>query len=74
MLARTMNILSVVALLLAGAAAMDMSEELADGWTMGLRPRASTANLQTFSGALGGVQASAVGLDLSQGGIPNLGR
>lgn len=60
MLAQRMNVLSVVALLLAGAAARDISEELADGWKMALRPRVSTANLQTFTGALGGIKADAV--------------
>lgn len=60
MLTRKMNVLSVLALLLAGGAAVDISDELADGWKMGLRPRASTVNLQTFSGALGGVKADAV--------------
>lgn len=58
--AQRMNVLSVVALLLAGAAAIDISDELADGWKMALRPRVSTANLQTFTGALGGIQAEPV--------------
>ena len=49
-----------MAMLLAGAAAVDIAAELNSGWMMGLRPRQQAQNLQSFSGAVGGVSASAV--------------
>jgi hypothetical protein len=60
MFGRRLNLASLVALMVVGAVAMDISDDLASGWQLGLRPRASNANLQTFASALGGVQASAV--------------
>ncbi|KAF6809491.1 hypothetical protein CPLU01_02188 [Colletotrichum plurivorum] len=45
----------------AGARALDISDELGMGWKMGLLPRqAGSQNLQTFTGALGGVKASPI--------------
>ena len=62
MLGQRLNVLAALALLVAGAMAKDLSEEMADGFRMGLRPRAA-ANLQAFSSALGGAKASAVRYD-----------
>ncbi|KAJ3957666.1 hypothetical protein N0V92_005767 [Colletotrichum tropicale] len=60
------HVLSAVVLVLsgagAGARALDIHEELQMGWKMGLLPRQATQNLQTFTGNLGGVAASAVRL------------
>ncbi|KAJ0371760.1 hypothetical protein COL154_000441 [Colletotrichum chrysophilum] len=57
------HVLSAVVLVLsgagAGARALDIHEELQMGWKMGLLPRQATQNLQTFTGNLGGVAASA---------------
>ncbi|TDZ22951.1 hypothetical protein Cob_v004453 [Colletotrichum orbiculare MAFF 240422] len=44
----------------AGARALDISEELGMGWKMGMLPRQASQNLQTFTGDLGGVKASAI--------------
>lgn len=49
-----------MAVLLASATAVDITAELNSGWMMGLRPRQAAQNLQSFSGAVGGVSASAV--------------
>ncbi|KAK1852101.1 hypothetical protein CCHR01_05253 [Colletotrichum chrysophilum] len=58
------HVLSAVVLVLsgagAGARALDIHEELQMGWKMGLLPRQATQNLQTFTGNLGGVAASAI--------------
>lgn len=51
---------AAMAVLLAGATAVDLTAELNSGWAMGLRPRQEAQNLQAFSGAVGGVSASAV--------------
>lgn len=60
------HVLSAVVLVFsgagAGARALDIHEELQMGWKMGLLPRQATQNLQTFTGNLGGVAASAVRL------------
>ena len=52
--------LAAMVVLLAGATAVDITAELNSGWVMGLRPRQVAQNLQAFSGAVGGVSASAV--------------
>ncbi|KAJ0386763.1 hypothetical protein COL922a_003694 [Colletotrichum nupharicola] len=58
------HVLSAVVLVLsgagAGARALDIHEELQMGWKMGLLPRQAIQNLQTFTGNLGGVAASAI--------------
>ncbi|KAF9871546.1 hypothetical protein CkaCkLH20_10957 [Colletotrichum karsti] len=56
----TAHVVSAALLVLAGARALDISDELGMGWKMGLLPRQGSQNLQTFTGALGGVQASAI--------------
>ncbi|SPN99742.1 uncharacterized protein DNG_02593 [Cephalotrichum gorgonifer] len=54
------NLLAAMALLLAGATAIDLTSEMNSGWTLGLRPRQAAQNLQSFAGSLGGVAASAI--------------
>lgn len=56
----TAYVYAAMAVLLAGATAVDITAELNSGWAMGLRPRQEGQNLQAFSGAVGGVGASAV--------------
>ncbi|KAL0937736.1 uncharacterized protein CTRU02_207467 [Colletotrichum truncatum] len=60
----TAHVLSAVMLVLssagAGARALDIGDELGMGWKMGLLPRQASQNLQTFTGDLGGVKASAI--------------
>lgn len=51
---------AAMAVLLASATAVDITAELNSGWMMGLRPRQAAQNLQSFTGAVGGVGASAV--------------
>ncbi|KAM0333526.1 hypothetical protein ACHAQA_002191 [Verticillium albo-atrum] len=38
----------------------DLSEELAMGWKMGLRPRQNSQNLQFFDGKIGGAEAPGI--------------
>ena len=53
--------LSALVVLVSAVLAVDLTHELNSGWRMGLRPRqADVQNLQSFSGAIGGAQASAV--------------
>ncbi|KAL2110994.1 hypothetical protein VUR80DRAFT_404 [Thermomyces stellatus] len=51
---------AAMAVLLASATAVDITAELNSGWMMGLRPRQAAQNLQSFTGAVGGVGASAI--------------
>ena len=55
---------SIFCILLAAAsfavASLDIADELAGQWKMGLRPRQASANLQAFTGSLGGEGAPAV--------------
>ncbi|KAH7316488.1 hypothetical protein B0I35DRAFT_409681 [Stachybotrys elegans] len=51
---------SLLVLLISSVLATDMAAELSGSWKMGLRPRQSGTNLQPFTGALGGVTASAI--------------
>jgi hypothetical protein len=44
------------------SASLDMADELAGQWRMGLRPRQASANLQAFRGALAGESAPGVGV------------
>ncbi|OHE96607.1 hypothetical protein CORC01_08064 [Colletotrichum orchidophilum] len=54
------NALSAATVVVAGVMAMDLGDEMRAGWNMGLLPRQTAQNLQTFEGNLGGVQASAI--------------
>lgn len=67
MLTRWMTLLTaaVAGLATAGHAmdiSQDLSEELAMGWKMGLRPRQNAQNLQFFDGKVGGAGAPGVRL------------
>ncbi|KAL2210194.1 hypothetical protein CC79DRAFT_484605 [Sarocladium strictum] len=42
------------------SASLDMADELAGQWRMGLRPRQASANLQAFRGALAGESAPGI--------------
>lgn len=58
---RTVPLLLAVVLLCSGRVkSKDILDEIGREWKMGLRPRQEDSNLQSFTGALGGVSASAV--------------
>ncbi|EGY19848.1 uncharacterized protein VDAG_01864 [Verticillium dahliae VdLs.17] len=72
MLTRWMTLLTaaVAGLATAGHAmdiSQDLSEELAMGWKMGLRPRQNAQNLQFFDGKVGGAGAPGPDFDTAAG-------
>lgn len=48
-----LQLLPWLAIILSTVRAIDLADELAGEWKMGLRPRQETSDLQTFEGALG---------------------